>query len=703
MSLYNSENIKKFPFVRLLFPLILGIATQLYFPFHPHFVYILSISLFLIVILFFNIRFPYRLRFAFGLVLFLTIFILGCATVTLNTPSAIPDSDKNMTMTAEVINTPIEKDSSIRCILQLKSINANNSKFPAGQRIIAYFKKDGNSDYLQYQDNIVLYGTLQKIKNPGNPEEFDYKSYLFRQYITGQIFVKSKKFRILSHNRNWTIFKTAETAKNKLADLYKSYGISGQEYAVLAALTLGDQTEIDPEIKTAFAISGTTHVLSVSGMHVGLIYLVFNFFLRFLDRFRTKKFAYGSLLKAVILIAFLFFYSVLTGMSPSVRRATVMFSFFIIGSFLQKQHQIYNTMSASAFILLLINPFLITDVGFQLSYLAVFSIVFLQKNIENLLHVKNLILKKIWVLTSVSIAAQIITTPLTLFYFHQFPNWFWLTNLIVIPLTSVIIYAAIALLAVSPFPILAVILSKVVKFLLVLLNDSVRLVEKLPFAATKNIAFEHFDLIFWYLILIFVLIFIFKKQFRFFAATLVIFAFYISLNLYFNIEKSNSKIFAVYNIKGKSLYTLFSKDQNLLVSDTLADASAKDVKFAINGFLQKLNANTCTSLSFNEIQKKSKFYKNKKYIDFEGIKIYIVNEKKQLEYTVNRKLKIDYLILSGNIYVSMKELQNLFETKIIIFDSSNKSNRISRWGEECKKLGIKYHSVLDNGAFVAEF
>ena len=177
------------------------------------------------------------------------------------------------------------------------------------------------------------------------------------------------------------------------------------------------------------------HVLAVSGLHVGIIFFILNFLLTPLNR--NKRLLK---IKLFLLVGALWFYAFLTGLSPSVMRSCTMFSFIVVGENLNKRTNIYNTLAASAFLLMLINPLIIFGAGFQLSYIAVISIVFFQPRLAALVAVKNRILKYVWDLFTVSVAVQIGTAPISIFYFHQFPVYFWLSNFIVIPGAALILY-----------------------------------------------------------------------------------------------------------------------------------------------------------------------------------------------------------------------------------------------------------------------
>ena len=252
---------------------------------------------------------------------------------------------------------------------------------------------------MKYGDRILFVGKVNEVKTQGNPNEFDYKRFLINRGITGQTFIQSNRFKVIDTQNGNKLFETAYKFRTKLASVYKNNRIGGREFAVLKALTLGDKSEIDTETKQSYSYSGATHILSVSGLHVGIIYVLFNFFLRFLGRLKTKKFNYGVWLKVIILLIILWGFALLTGLSPSVKRASLMFSFVVIGHAGKRYVNIYNSIAASAFVLLIVNPYDITDIGFQLSYIAVISIVYFQPIIRRLFVIKNKLLYYFWSLT----------------------------------------------------------------------------------------------------------------------------------------------------------------------------------------------------------------------------------------------------------------------------------------------------------------
>jgi competence protein ComEC len=265
----------------------------------------------------------------------------------------------------------------------------------------------------------------------------------------------------------------------QLLDIFRRFGIAGDEFAVLAALTVGYTDALQPDLRASYSATGAMHILSVSGLHVGIVYVVIAFLLGFLDKSVRKK-----ILKAVLIVSFLWIYAFITGLSPSVVRSTLMFTFVAVGAALERKTHIYNTVFMSAFFMLLVNPDFLFDVGFQLSYAAVLSIVFFQRPFSNLLPVNNKLLRWLRDLLTVSVAAQLGTMPFTLYYFHQFPNYFLLTNLVAIPLSTIVIYLAMLLLLVSFVPYLSVGVAFLLKGSLWLLNYLIVWIENLPHALT---------------------------------------------------------------------------------------------------------------------------------------------------------------------------------------------------------------------------
>ncbi|MGI4875248.1 MAG: ComEC/Rec2 family competence protein [Janthinobacterium lividum] len=280
-------------------------------------------------------------------------------------------------------------------------------------------------------------------------------------------FVHHGQYKVLGYRPlNWVVAVSQRVAE-VLDGVFRQYVPSLREYALGTALVLGFKDDIDHDTKQAYADTGTTHIMAVSGLQVGLLFAGLQWLLVPLGGPAWRR----RLLTAALGLGLIWSYAFLTGLSASVLRATVMFTLFILAKAWERQSSIFNTLSAAAFLLLLWNPYLLCDVGFQLSFGAVLSIVYLHPRIVRWLDVRNWVLDrqrswhgpvvrrlwqgsawladKAWQLTALSIAAQMATFPLGLYYFHQFPFSFLLSNLIAVPISSVAVYVGVVLLLVK--------------------------------------------------------------------------------------------------------------------------------------------------------------------------------------------------------------------------------------------------------------
>ncbi len=517
----------KYPLFRFFIPFISGIILAISLQRNVHIPLFVFACLFTIVafLIFFGDKISvYRYRWLAGLVLNILVFLSGFELTVNNVEKYNPLHFCNIVnsrqfVIAEVLE-PIEgKGKSDKTVLKIKSVKTGKDWIDLRGKVMAYFEKDSLSENIKYGDCLLLDMNFQEVKPPQNPHEFNYKKYLENKRIYHQAYIKSGTWKFLKSNEGNVLFAFAYSLRDKLLKIFQDNGIEGQEYAVTSALILGYDEKIDPELIKQYAGTGAMHILSVSGLHVGIIYIVLNFLLSFLEKNR-----YGKIFKNIFLVLLIWFYALLTGLSPPVLRSAAMISFVIIGDMMNRHTNIYNTLLASALLLIIINPYVIRDVGFQLSYIAVFGIVAIQPGLNSLWLPDNWLLNKIWAITTVSIAAQLATFPLGLFYFHQFPNYFLITNLIVIPLSSLLIYSGILVLLSSFFSWLSMIIADILIIIVKTLNFLVKYIENLPFAVLRGISVNTTEMILIYLIILALIVFFIRnnKMFLKYALMLMI-------------------------------------------------------------------------------------------------------------------------------------------------------------------------------------
>ena len=369
---------------------------------------------------------------------------------------------------------PIEKEKTFQVVGQL--INSE-------QKILIYLSKSLQVKDAKPGDILCFNGLPELIENDGNPYEFDYRRYLNNRKIGYRIFLKENQFYRLNGYRQLNIFRRALIFRAKLIGNLDRSGIESENVHLISSISFGARDEVDKETIQSFTNTGVIHVLAVSGMNVGLIYVILDFLFRFLKYRRA-----GYFLHTLIVLSGIWSYALITGMSASILRAAMMFSFVVMGTMLHRNSNIFNSLAVSAFLLIAWDPAIIRDVGFQLSYAAVLSIVVIQPFIYKRLYFKTWLYDKTWLLLSVTFAAQIGTLPFTLHYFHQFPVYFWLANLMVIPLVTLILYLSFVVVFLS---FVSVFLTSVFAWVLDgsvrLVLFSVNFVENLPHAVLKEL------------------------------------------------------------------------------------------------------------------------------------------------------------------------------------------------------------------------
>lgn len=697
-----SEELRHIPFIRLIIPFICGIVFQTYFSIP---IKQLLIGIFFVYAIICSINLTklgqnYSLRWLFGVTVHLFLFLVGIQLVNIH-QAKLNNCDYNKgTILANIIEEPEEKEKTFKAVVTLEALEDTVGIKNATGKVILYLQKDSASKALAVGDQILFQSwVLREIENANNPNEFDYKRYLANQSINSQAYLKSDSWQLIKSKQKQGLMVYASQLRKKLLGIYQQTGITGQEFSVLSALTLGYKTALDKETRQSYASSGAMHILAVSGLHVGIIFFILKSLFFFLDRNR-----YSRVLKAFIIITLLWIYAFITGLSPSVMRAATMFSFIVFGKALDRQSSIYNTLAVSAFILLLINPYMIMEVGFQLSYLAVIGIVFFYPRFYAWLGFDNWFLDKAWSLICVSLAAQLATAPIGLFYFHQFPNYFLLTNLIVIPFATIILYLAMLLFAFSFWEVAANLVAFVLKYTLKGLNISVEFIEQLPYSITSSVSINTRQVLIIYLIIITLTLFFIYQRSRWLKISLLSMVCLFGLSAFQKYETINKRKFIVYNINGISAYDFIDGDKGVLISS----ASEKDydkVMYAIknNWDVAGIQNEDIVNLNDSNIiyQSANLLCGECGVMQFYDTRFLLLRNKIEIT-SAPKQLELDCLILSNNVNYSIEELMKSFRVKRIIIDSSNSFYKRKKWKEECNRLNIKSFAVSEQGAFQLE-
>jgi len=496
--------IRNSPVIRILLPFSLGLLVVFYSEcvFSDYlFFEVLGVVGFLLMILLFRKWKSRTSNYYFGIIASFSFFFLGILSANNSSVTAGKDFQEGYYV-AILESQPIEKSNSYSAQLKVFLQEVDSSEFQDfDATVIAYFEKEALDSLPRIGD--VIYFTGYFTNNTSNllPLQFDYIKYLQNMGIAATVYIPKSQYSKI--NKSTFSFQVVlnQLRSSLLATLNQNHPPQ-REFGVIAALVLGDRTFLDSILKNQFSKVGVVHILAVSGLHVGIIYFLFS---RLLQLFLKDK---KSLLRFILIIFILWTYAAITGFSPSVLRASTMFTFIALGKYFDRNGNIYNLIAASAFFLLLINPLLITQVGFQLSYLAVVGIVYFFPKLYSLLTFQSWIMDKTWTLICVSLAAQITTFPLSIFYFHQFPLLFPITNIIAVPLATLILYSGIFWLIVGWIPHLNKVLEFITIHLANILNQAVEWLNTIPFVNAEDLFIQEVELFLLYGLIIIVPLFI---------------------------------------------------------------------------------------------------------------------------------------------------------------------------------------------------
>jgi len=541
-------------------------------------------------------------------------------------------------------------------------------------KIIVNVQKDSIQNPLIVGNSIKIQTILKQNKPSKNPNQFDYSKYLADKQIYAQIYCQKKEILVSKTVQKDIWYYCAKLHSRIISNLEKSK-FNTAEMNVALALILGQQQEISQDIIQDYQYSGATHILSVSGLHVGFIMLFITFILRPIPN--TRK---GSFLKLASILISLAGFAIISGLSPSVLRSVVMFSFVAIGSHLRRNGNIYHTLLVSILLILLFEPYFLFDVGFQLSYIALFFILWLNPILKNIYKPKYKIIVYIWEALTVSFAAQIGTLPLCLYYFHQFPGLFFVTNIIILPVLSFIMIAGIVVMIIAIFTSPPLFMIMIFEKSIYLLNFMIHAVASVDSFVIRDISFNLYHLRAFSFFIICTVVWIKKPSFN--KLTLVLVSI-ISIQLAFIFTKAETETeeLIVYNEKN-----------NTLISERLGRNIVLYSRDTIDKNMNKRNINSY--LVGNSITL-SKIKEIKNVLYFKNTKILIIDSTKAF----SEKIQPDILIITQTSRINLDRLLLHIHPKIVIADGSNSNSIQKYWRNSCLKKNIPFHSTKEKGYY----
>jgi competence protein ComEC len=697
MHLNLERSIRKYPFVRLLIALIIGITGGWY----------LSIPLIVPVIgcciaVFFLIGFnflssfkKFKLKWLRGIMI-LSIFVF---TGMLMTWHQNIKNDKywygkkypaNDYILATINEPPIEKTNSYKALVTIDAINKNGQWLATKGNVLVYLKKDSSAKpALQYGSRIVFKNAIQPIQNSGNPAAFNYNRYCLFQNITGQVFLSDKDYLTLSSKNSNSFQQLLFTIRDWALNVLKQNIHSQKELGIAEALLIGYRNDLDRDLVQAYSNTGVVHIIAISGLHIGIIYSSLLMFFSLLRPSKTKK-----IIEPIFILLIIWLFTLVAGAAPSVLRSAVMFTCIIVGKFLNKNGNIYNTLAASAFILLIINPFYLWDVGFQLSYTAVVGIVMFYKRVSNWFYFKNLLLRKIWQLSAVSLSAQVFTLPLVVYHFHQIPLLFLFSNIVAVPLSGIILFEELILFCFSWWHTVASFVGNVTELSIKAMDNFIGHINNISFSVWDGLHISIVQLVLLFIAVILCTNWLLNKSTGVFIPGLICVLLFFMIRDADLIYHMRQRKMIVYNIQGKSATDFISGSSCSYAGDPVVLTDAMLNNFNIKSSRTKDRVYT----NYNEVVPDTKDY----ILRLDTLKILMLDDINLTPYPKN-KIRLDALILSQNIKQTPEELNSIFDCRYIVADASVPLWKSAKWKKDFEQLHLRFYSVAQQGAFILKF
>lgn len=697
------KGLRQMPFLRLVIPFVLGILLSLYWNWwHAAIAWCISIFL-LFLILLFTKKGAFKTRWLFGFCMTLLMFFLGyCRSyfyqeLNLQNHFGRYISDDKVVLKGEIYEMPQVNEKRIKVYLSIEKIGRDTNDFRATHgNVLVYIQRDSLSENLAYGDKIICYAGINELENPKNPNVFNYKKYLHYKNIHYQTFLKENEWREADESGGFSAFKLALQQRKKFLKILRQYLPDSQNFSVGSALILGYKDEMNEEVRTAYAQTGAMHVLAVSGLHVGLIYLLIGWLF---DKIIPIKSYSLKILRGILCLCSVWIFALLTGMSPSVMRAATMFSVIIFGNMSDRNANIYNSLAVSAFILLLLQPLYIMNVGFQLSYLAVTGIVYFQPKIYNLYFCENKIYDFFWQLCTVSIAAQFFTLPLSLYYFHQFPIYFWLSGLIVVPAAGFILSGGLLVFFLETIQVgLGAWIGNLLDSLIWVMNSLIFLLQKIPGSTISGIWITGLAVLILYLAIAFFITAINTRRGKNLTIGLSLLSFAFTLSA---IQKSvliNNQQIIVYDIyKNTLIECLYNNSAYAFKNKDLTDRA---YAFSTQNNHYAHNVNKVEVFHIDDFSYKNEaLILERGFLKFKDKTFFLLTEMPNQNSKIT---EVDYLIIYGNPQLSFEKLKEKFSFKKVIFDNSNSRYKVQVWITYCENNGINYHYTATDGAWILD-
>ena len=576
----------------------------------------------------------------------------------------------------------VEKANSYKALASVLSLSDSLASIPVNGTVVLYFKKESLPPSLQYGSRLVFNRPLQEIKNAGNPGSFDYKTYCLFNGITHQVYLNEADYVVLPGADKTNVKSFIFACRQWVVGVMKNYIPGEKERGLAEALLIGYKDDLDKNLVQAYSNTGVVHIIAISGLHLGLIYWLLMALTKPLKR--NKKLVVVRLL---LVIVSLWLFSVLAGAQPSVLRSAVMFSLIAAGELALRKTNFFNTLAFSALVLLCINPFWLWDVGFQLSYTAVLSIVLFFQPVYNWFALTNRLVDFFWKLTAVTISAQVLTIPISVYHFHQMPLLFLFTNFIAVPLSSIVVLGEILLCALFFFAPVAKFVGALLQQLIFWMNSYIEGLNDVPFAVWNGLSISLVQTILLLAFVVGLCCWLMEKQRRFAWTALSALALFMVIRAVSFTEAERQNGLIVYNVPKHTAIDVINGRRYSFVGDTslLYDDFARNFHLQPSRILHRVSPQQTDAAT--------------KSFVLNGKQVVVIDESIS-PITANPRKIVDLLVLAKNPKLYISKLLNAFAVKQIVIDGSVPAWKAALWKKDCDSLHIPCCNVSEDGAFV---
>ncbi len=689
----------KYPFVRMLIPFALGIWCCVCLPIHLPIIVTMAVGLTLLVFAILTSVFTksHRFQWLFGIIMACYLLMAGYALTRVHEAESQKDYFRNHEAgaryyVARVYDYPTERPNTIRTVLALEyQFGDSMPSRPVTGKVMAYFPKTDSAFALRYGDLIAIPAPVREVSPPMNPGEFDYRAYLYRKGITGQAYLKDEDWIDLQTNNANPIYAFSYWFRDVLLASLQRSGLSDNEFGVAAAILLGYDDNLADEVRKNYVAAGSMHILCVSGMHVGIIYLLAGFLLGFLNRKKWQK-----TLKQVLLLALIWFYALIAGLSPSILRASLMISFVVIGEMINRKGFIINSLAASAFILLCVNPNNLFEIGFLLSYAAVVGIVVLQHPLYNLLYVKNKLLDRAWQITTVALAAQVATIPFTLFYFNQFTTYFWLSNLFMTSISFIVVISGMVLLLVSWIPYVSTFVGYLVWGAVYVMNWVVEQVEHLPYSIIKGLYVSEFEFAMLLLAFVLLLLMVSMRKRRLFIpilSALLLVMVSVTIRLY---NTDGQQAVTAFSLRNHTAVDFVRGGDHVLLADSALMDDESTIDYSLSGAWTRQHLSSHPQVvGLDEDFSNGYLVKKSNLVSFDGKLLALWDDAYQSKDSLDYRLSVDYLLVTGKQRPDIQSVVNGYDAKMLLVDGTVPRYLAEKWLDQAQTIGMPCYYVGD--------